>query len=346
LLSASLTTSRRSVPTKEEEIMAMPNRLVAPLAAAALLAVAGGVHAQDKVKMGLFIASSAMPYFIAADRGYFKAENLEVEGVPLATHPLIVQGLVKGDLDTASNLLSLEGANINVLRPGTANYFSVNCQNTKYQLEAFVVSAKNDKIKSLKDIKGSGLRVMSAPGPGNLLMARGTLKALGMEEGKDFTLQEQPMPQHIPGIQSGQFEVAYSLEPVVSMLEHRGVARKLEAGVIATHILGRPDACAVLAGGVMSDRFLKERPQVAERFARAWAKALKDGNDDPKARDLLAKHMNTAPEIAQTVPLSRYYMVRDFSPEQIADFQKLVDFAVEGGIVKSKIDVKTFLKRF
>jgi len=321
-------------------------RFTVSLALVASAAAMPGALAQDKVKMGLFIASSAMPYFIANERGYFKAENLEVEGIPLATHPLIVQALVKGDLDTASNLLSLEGANINVLRPGTANYFSANCQNTKWQLEAFVLSVKNDKIKALKDLKGTNMRVMSAPGPGNLLMARGTLKAIGLEEGKDFTLQEQPMAQHIPGLQSGQFEIAYTLEPVVSMLVHRNVGRKLEAGVIATHILGRPDACAVLSGGVMSDRFLKERPQVAARFARAWARALRDGNEDPKARELLAKHMQTAPEIAETVPLSRYFMVRDFSPAQVADFQKLVDFAVQGGIVKGKIDVKTFLKQF
>jgi hypothetical protein len=38
--------------------------------------------------------------------------------------------------------------------------------------------------------------------------------------------------------------------------------------------------------------------------------------------------------------------VRDLTPHQIADFQKLTDLAVEGGVVKSKIDVKTFLKRF
>ena len=56
--------------------------------------------------------------------------------------------------------------------------------------------------------------------------------------------------------------------------------------------------------------------------------------------------MNTAPEIAQTVPLSRYFMVRDFTAAQTADFQKLVDLATEAGIVKSKIDVKTFMKTF
>jgi len=320
-------------------------RLFLYAALAVASAFAPAAHAQqDKVKMGLFIASSAMPYFIARERGYFAAENLEVEGIPLATHPLIVQGLVNGDLDTASNLLSLEGANINALRPGTANYFSINCQNTQYQLEAFVVSAKNTTIKTLKDLKGQ--RIMAAPGPGNLFVAKGVLKAIGLEDGRDYTMQEQQMSVHIGAMQSGQFEVAYTLEPIVSMMVHQGIARKLEAGVIATHMLGRPDACAVLAGGVMSDRFLKDRPQVAARFARAWAKALTDGNTDPKARDLLSKHMNTAAVIAQTVPLSRYFMVRDLSAQQIADFQRLVDLAVAGGLVKSKIDVKTFLKTF
>ena len=316
----------------------------AMIAAAAACTLSSAAQAQDKVKMGLFISSSAMPYFIAVERGYFKAEKLEVEGVPLATHPLIIQGMVKGDLDTASNLLSLEGANMNALRPGTVNYFSINCQNTKYQVESFMVSAKNTSIKSLRDLKGQ--RIMVAPGPGNLFVARGVLKAIGFEEGRDYTMQEQPMAQHIPGLQSGQFESAYTLEPVVSMLEHRKIARKIEAGVIATHMLGRSDACAVLAGGAMSDRFLRERPAVAARFARAWAKALADGNNDPKTRDLLAKHMNTAPEIAATVPLSYYYMVRDLSPAQVADFQKLVDMATQAGLVKSKIDVKTFLKSF
>ena len=176
--------------------------------------------------------------------------------------------------------------------------------------------------------------------------SEGVLKSVGLEDGKDYQMQEQQMSVHIGALQSGQFEVAYSLEPVVSMMVHRGIGRKLESGVIATHMLGRDDACAVLAGGVMSDRFLKERPQVAERFARAWAKALNDGNNDPKARELLVKHMNTAAEIAQTVPLSRYHMVRDLTPAQIADFQKLTDLATEAGLVKSKIDVKSFLKTY
>jgi NitT/TauT family transport system substrate-binding protein len=308
------------------------------------LGVAFGVQAQapDKVKMGLFISSSAMPYFIAKERGYFAAENLDVEGIPLATHPLIVQGLVKGDLDTASNLLSLEGANINALRPNTLKYFSLNCQNKKYEVEAYVVPV-NSPIKSLKELKGK--RIMSAPGPGNLFVAKGVLKAVGLDE-KDYQMQEQQLSVHVGAMQSNQFDAAYTVEPIVSIMVAQGAARKLESGLIATHMLGRDNACAVLAGGVMSNKFMDERPQVAERLARAWARALRDGNNDPKARELLVKHMNTSAALAPTVPLSYYNMVKDLKPDEIADFQKLVDQATTFGLVKQKIDVRTMLRAF
>lgn len=296
----------------------------------------------DKVRMGLFISSSAMPYFIAKERGYFAAENLDVEGIPLATHPLIVQGLVKGDLDTASNLLSLEGANINALRPNTLKYFSINCQNKKYEVEAYVVPV-NSPIKSLKELKGK--RIMSAPGPGNLFVAKGVLKAVGIDE-KDYQMQEQPMGVHVGAMQSNQFDAAYTVEPIVSIMVSQGIARKIESGLIATHMLGRDNACAVLAGGVMSNKFMDERPQVAERLARAWARALKDGNNDPKARELLVKHMNTSAALAPTVPLSYYNMVSDLKQEELNDFQKLIDQATAYGLVKQRVEVKSMLKSY
>ncbi len=318
-------------------------RVIAAMATVATSLACSVATGQEKVKMGLFIASSAMPYFIAKERGYFAAENLDVEGIPLATHPLIVQGLVKGDLDAASNLLSLEGANINALRPNTLQYFSLNCQNVKHQVEAYVVPASNTSIKTLADLKGK--RIMSAPGPGNLFVAKGVLKAAGLDE-KDYSMQEQQMSVHMGALQGGQFDAAYTLEPIVSMMVAQGIGRKLEGGLIAKYMLGRPDACAVLAGGAMSVKFMRERPQVAERLARAWAKALNDGNNDPKARDLLSKHMNTAAAVAPTVPLSYYSMIKDLKPAEIADFQNLVDQATANGLVKSKIDVKTMLKTY
>ena len=167
---------------------------------------------------------------------------------------------------------------------------------------------------------------------------KGVLKAVGLDE-KDYQMQEQQMSVHVGAMQANQFDAAYTVEPLVTIMTAQGIAKRLETGVIATHMLGRDDACAVLAGGVMSNKFMDERPQVAERLARAWARALKDGNTDPKARELLVKHMNTSAAVAPIVPLSYYNMVKDLKPEEIADFQKLVDQGVAYGLVKQKIVV-------
>jgi NitT/TauT family transport system substrate-binding protein len=112
--------------------------VAAGLATASLAAVA---HAEDKVRVGVFASSSALPYFVGLERGYFKEAGIAVETVTLASAPLIVQSLVSGDIDAASNLVTLEGANISQRRPNTLTYISLNGQNAQYITEQFVVKA-------------------------------------------------------------------------------------------------------------------------------------------------------------------------------------------------------------
>jgi NitT/TauT family transport system substrate-binding protein len=83
---------------------------------------------------------------------------------------------------------------------------------------------------------------------------------------------------------------------------------------------------------------------VARRYAAAWARACETIRTDPSVRSLLVQHMNTSAELAPTVPLVNFCMVRDLSAQDIADFQKFVDLAVAQGVVREKIDVKSFLR--
>jgi NitT/TauT family transport system substrate-binding protein len=299
--------------------------------------------AADIVKVGVFAVSSALPYFVAVERGYFKEVDIETQMVPLNTGALIVQAMVAGQIDATSNLVTLEGANINARRPGTAMYLSINGQNEQYKMEQFIVR-KGVNAKTLKDLKG--MKILSAPGPANMSAARAVLKANGLEEGRDYTLTEQPMGVHVGSLQSGSFDAAYTLEPVATIAQRQGVAQLLEAGTISTHLLGRKDALAFASGGAVTTKFMTERPSVAARYASAWAKAIKDVNNDTKVRVYLVKHINTSGEIAPTVPLPKFVMSKDLRPIDISDFQKFVDLAVESGVVKEKVDVKTFLKAF
>lgn len=315
------------------------------LLAACLFAsgIATPALAADIVKVGVFTVSSSLPYFVALERGYFKEFDIEPQMTPFTTSTLTLQAMLSDQIEAASNLVSLEAANINVRRPGTAFYLSVNGQSDQYKMEQFIVR-KGSTAKTIKDLKGA--KLFSAPGPANMGAAKAVLKANGLEEGRDYSLQEQPMGLHVGAIQSGNFDGGYTLEPAATIAQRIGAAQLLEAGVISTHLLGRKEALAFASGGVLSGKFIAERPDVAARYAKAWAKAIKDINNDTRVRVFLVKHLNTSGEIAPTVPLPKFTMVKDMRPVDHQDFQKFIDVAVENGIIKERIEVKTMLKAF
>ena len=308
----------------------------------AALPAAPGLAA-EKVKVAVFPSVSALPYYVARERGLFAAEGIEAEQVVFQSHPLIFQALITGDADTASNTVTLEGANINLKRPGTAYFFALNAQNATFRGEV-VVAREGFAAASIKEFKGKGVKILSAPGPANREAARAVFVANGLVEGTDFTLNELQMGDHVGALKAGTFDAGYTLEPFAHIMEKQGVARVIESGVIAKYIVGKSDGFVPAAGGVASGKFLDTRPKVAAGFATAWAKAIDVINSDASVRDLLAKFMNTPPALAPTVPLVGFAMVRDLKDADIADFQKFVDFAVTKGMLSDPFNVRTMLK--
>jgi NitT/TauT family transport system substrate-binding protein len=317
------------------------NRRSLLLAGLAAPALARPAFAAEKVKVAVFNVSSAMPFWVAQERGLFAEAGIEAEAVPLQVAPLIVQAMVAGDVDMASNLVTLEGANINARRAGTALYFALYGQNTQYRMEQFVVRASS-QARTLTDLRGA--KILSAPGPANMAAARGVLASVGLVENKDYTLTEQPMGVHVGALQAGTFDAAYTLEPAASIAVRQGAGRLLEAGVIATHLLGNPGAQAYAAGACFTGKFLQERPAVAAKVAQVWEKSIGMIASDASTRDLLVSRMQTPADIAPGVPLASYNMVKSMSPEAIGQFQAFVDVAVKQGVVRDRIDVKTFLR--
>jgi NitT/TauT family transport system substrate-binding protein len=240
-------------------------------------------------------------------------------------------------------LVTIEGMNANIKKPGVAMYISVNSQNKTYQMEQFV-ARKGLEAKTIADLKGK--KLMSAPGPANVTMAKAALAAVGLKDG-DYSIDQLDMGQHVNAMTAGTFDAGYTLEPNASTMRKLGVATTIEAGVIAHYVLGDPNANAFVGGCALTTDFIKSRPDVAKRFTAAWEKAARLINENPKeARKHLVKNTFTPEDVVDTVPMIRYFMAKDLTAKDKADYQKFIDFSVQTGTLTEKVDVTKYLQAF
>jgi NitT/TauT family transport system substrate-binding protein len=324
--------------------MKLRNFGIFAIAALALVTAASGqAAAQDKVSVGVFPVSSSLPYFVALERGYFREQSIEPEMTKLMGGPPNVAAMMTNQIEVSAVLVTLEGLNADVKKPGVAMYISLNSQTKAWKMEQFVVR-NGFKAETIADLKGA--KLMSAPGPANLNTAKAILAKNGLKDG-DYTIDQLDMGQHINAMTAGTFDGGYTLEPNASMMIKSGVARSLEAGVISKYILGDEKADAYAAGCAMTTEFIAKRPDVAKRFAAAWGKAIDFINKNPDdARKYLAKNTFTPDNVVDMVSMLGYVMAGDMSLKQIDDLQKLADFGNSIGVVPEKLDVTKVLQKF
>jgi len=315
----------------------------AVLVAAVMTSSGPAAVAQDKVKVGVFPTASSLPYFVAIERGFFKEQNIEPETIRLIGGPPNIAAMISNQIEAAIVLVTIEAMNANLKKPGVAMYIGVHSQNKTYQMEQFVVR-KGYSAESLKDLKGA--RIMSAPGPANVVAAKAVLAKVGLKEG-DYTIDQLDMSQHVNVMTAGTFDAGYTLEPQASTMRKLGVARTLEAGVITKYILGNENGNAFAAGCALTSDFIKARPDVARRFAAVWRKGIEFVNENPQeARKYLAKNTLTPEDVVDTVPMVRYFMAGDLTDQHKAEFQKFIDFSTEVGTVPEKVDITKYLQAY
>ncbi|HEY1362190.1 MAG TPA: ABC transporter substrate-binding protein [Xanthobacteraceae bacterium] len=313
------------------------------LAAVAVCGLVQMAAAQDKVRVGVFPTASSVPYFAAIDRGWFKEQNLEPETTRLIGGTANIAAMISNQIEAAIVLVTIEAMNANLKKPGVAMYVGVHSQNKVNQMEQFV-ARKGYPAESIKDLKGA--RIMSAPGPANVVAAKAVLAKAGLKEG-DYSIDQLDMSQHVNVMISGAFDAGYTLEPQASTMRKLGVARTLEAGVIAKYILGDDDGDAFAAGCAITSDFIKTRPDVARRFAAVWKKAIHFVNDNPQeARKYLAKNTLTPEDVVDTVPMVHYYAADELTARHKAQFQQFIDFFTAAGTIPEKVDITRYLQGY
>ena len=63
-----------------------------------------------------------MPYFVALERGFFREQNIEPEMTKLMGGPPNVAAMMTNQIEVSAVLVTLEGLNADVKKPGVAMY--------------------------------------------------------------------------------------------------------------------------------------------------------------------------------------------------------------------------------
>jgi NitT/TauT family transport system substrate-binding protein len=304
------------------------------LGAPAVLAQAG-----PKIRIGYWPIAAGLPFYAAVEKGYFKEAGLDVEPLKFAGAQQIMEAMLAGRCDGSSN--GTGSANLAVgemASPGSFKIFAANPSNVKNVLDQFLVPAASP-VKSITELKGK--KIGSGPGIQNVTLAKTVLERAGAS---GVSVIELPIGQHVAALAAGQVDAVYTLEPTGTIGRLNGTTRMLEAGVIAKYILGDPMAPWFGGSASLKSEFVQKNPAETKKFVTAYARGIALVRSSPaEARQYLKGYTAIEGALTSEVPLAAYTLYNEFTPADIAHFQKFFDLFTEKGIFPARLMVDSML---
>ena len=199
---------------------------------------------------------AVLPFLIARDKGYYRAEGLDAELI-LMSAPVASRALLSGDVAVAT----VGGAGLPPVLRGSPFKFLF----TTYNRAMFWLYAKPE-IRDVRGLKGRRIGVSGiGSGPDSLL--REILRQNGLDANRDVAvLSLGVMPTIFAGLQSGTVDAAMLSPPVTF--------KAGEAGFRELVSFPRQDLVELQGSILVRDSTLQSDPAQTERFLRGTYKAF------------------------------------------------------------------------
>jgi NitT/TauT family transport system substrate-binding protein len=262
---------------------------------AALPLTRGFGWAQAKSKVGYMKIVDNAAMFVAMEQGFFKAEGLELETLPMAGGAVIVQGVTSGDLQFGwTNVISLyqahvEGFDFKLIAGGATN---VRGSNETHAIEVL----KDSPIKAAKDLEGKTVAVNTLNNIVHLMAMAWVDKNGGSSVKVKFV--ELPFPQMEAALAAGKVDAISVHEPFAA-----AAARRPEIRVLANP-WGDVAARFLIASWFASDKWIQKNKQTAQAFVRAINRGVESIQADKEgARGAMVKWAGLNPDMVGKIGL-------------------------------------------
>lgn len=264
-------------------------RRAPPALFAFALAVALSYPAQaTQIAVGNFgVAANGMPFAVALEKGYFKAEGIDVTGIITSAgggtslRNMLAGGVPYGEVNPGVVIAAIQqGADLKII---SDNVLTV---------AEFVWAVKPDSpIKSIKDFKGKKIGYTN-PRSTSQALAQMLIKEAGLSPNEAEIVRTGGFGEGLAALESGLIDVAAIVEPLWSK-----VKGKYRAVVTASEALPPLDNVV----GVTTANMAAEQGDFIRAVIRARRRAVEFMHKNPdEAGDIVAKHYKLDPEVARS----------------------------------------------
>lgn len=235
-----------------------------------------------KISIGTMAAPDSAPLYVAKEKGYFKDEGLDVD-LTLFKDP--------NKRDAAASAGQINAAVVDFT--SFTSYMRNNKKDWKLITQLTgrfgVAVPGNSKIKSVKDLKGKKIANMSRQVTDYYLYK--TLKANGVNPKDVDQINVPQIPQRVEMIKNGQAAAAVLPQTFLTLAKVQGCKVLTQS---------KPDfqVTALAAKGAL----VKDK-NVRAKFLKAYNKAVKELNDNPKILQQVAqKDLSLPAPVAKAAP--------------------------------------------
>ena len=316
------------------------------LFAGALALGARAALAADTVTVGVVGSSSDVPFYIAQEKGYFRDSDIEPEFKRFDSAARMVAPLGAGQLDVGAGAVGAglynaveRGINIKIVAD------KARCA-PGYGYVAFLVRKElidSGAFKDFADLKGLKIAV-GGPGTGDSSTLNEAMKRSG-QSFDDLNVVFMGFAQQAAAFQNGAIDASLTAEPSVSLIRDKGSAVRF-AGVDVVY--PNQQTAVMLYGG----DFASQRPDVAQRFMRAYIRALRDYNAALKDGKLAGPQADLVFKLLQEhTNVKDMAILRSMTPHavdpdgalNVAGLEKDRDFFVAHGLAPASVPVSAIL---
>jgi NitT/TauT family transport system substrate-binding protein len=291
----------------------------------------------EQIAVGNFgVAANGMPYAVALEKGYFKAEGIDVTGIITSAgggtslRNMLAGGVPYGEVNPAVVISAIQqGLDLKIISDNV------------WTVAEFVWAVKPDSpIKSIKDFKGAKIGYTN-PRSTSQGLAMLLVREAGLQPGDAELVRTGGFGEGVAALDTGLINVAPMAEPVWSKFKD-----KYRAVAVASETLPPLDNVV----GVTTSNMAAEKGDFIRAVIRARRKAVEFMHRNPdEAAEPVAKHYNIDLAVARSairfltssktagIPYWGTGQIRLDGMKRMIEVQRMV------GTIKGDVDYKAII---